>query len=403
MPHRKRVLFFAEAVTLAHVARPLVLAAALARDQYEVHLACAPRYRSFTESGAWHTLPLSSISPQRFTDALARGTPVYDATTLRRYVAEDTELIRSVRPDLIVGDFRLSLSVSARKTGVPYATITNAYWSPSYRPRHVPVPVLPITRFLPIGLSEVIFRLARPAAFAWHCRPLNEVRRENGLAPLGSDLRRVYTDADHVLYADVPAMFPIESLPDRHHYVGPVIWSPPGGVPSWWDELPPDLPIVYVTLGSSGSVRLAETVLRSLASERVTVIASTAGAPVPPQLPGNARAAEYLPGIEAVARARLVICNGGSPTSQQALVSGVPVLGIASNLDQFLNMCGVEAAGAGLTLRADRATAKPIRSSVRRILDTPEFARAAATAASKLLEYDVGERLRHIVSRCIAD
>lgn len=53
----------------------------------------------------------------------------------------------------------------------------------------------------------------------------------------------------------------------------------------------------------------------------------------------------YLPGNQAAARADLVVCNGGSPTTFQALSEGVPVLGIPGNLDQFLNMHYLERYG----------------------------------------------------------
>ena len=54
-------------------------------------------------------------------------------------------MIREVEPDVVVGDFRLSLSVSARVAGVPYLAITNAYWSPYARQRF-PLPELPVVR-----------------------------------------------------------------------------------------------------------------------------------------------------------------------------------------------------------------------------------------------------------------
>lgn len=141
MQHR-RILFFAEAVTLAHAARPIVLANSLDGLGYERVMACDDRYKRFMVGQTWQTLPLHSISSQRLLRSLAWGTPVYDLPTLRRYVAEDIDLIERVKPDLIVGDFRLSLSVSARLVGIPYTTITNAYWSPYIRNKSFPLPVL---------------------------------------------------------------------------------------------------------------------------------------------------------------------------------------------------------------------------------------------------------------------
>jgi UDP:flavonoid glycosyltransferase YjiC (YdhE family) len=58
--------------------------------------------------------PLHSISSAQFLGALAAGKPVYDVATLQTYVEEDRRLLERLRPDVVIGDFRLSLAVSAR-------------------------------------------------------------------------------------------------------------------------------------------------------------------------------------------------------------------------------------------------------------------------------------------------
>src|SRR5262249_35172548 len=150
------------------------------------------RYRDATGPPPFPLRPVRSIPGPQFLAALARGRPLYDAATLRSYVREDLEVLREVRPDLVVGDFRLSLGVSARLAGAPSAATRNAYWSPYARVRS-PLPELPFVRWVGLPAARLLFRLARPAAFAVHARPLNRVRREYGLPSLGRDLRRVYT------------------------------------------------------------------------------------------------------------------------------------------------------------------------------------------------------------------
>lgn len=397
---RKRILFIAEAVTLAHVGRPLALAQRLDRQRYELHFACAPGYEMFLQGSELRRWSLHSITSQRFLAALAAGKPVYDARTLADYVLDDLRLLRSVRPDLVVGDFRLSLSVSARVAGVPYVSVTNAYWSPYVRQRYQ-VPAMGLSRALPIAVADPLFRLLRPLAFALHSAPLNRVRRGYRLPPLGYDLRRVYTDADHVLYADIPEMFPAEHLPLTHSYLGPVLWSPPTELPAWWDALPEGRDMVYVTLGSSGQGTLLPRVLQALAPLPLTVLAATAGTIEPGRLPGNVHLARYLPGERAAQRSRLVICNGGSPTSQQALAAGVPVLGIAGNLDQYLNMDGVLRSGAGRLLRSDRLDEAPLRSAVLALLEQPAPRAAAAKVAKLFKQYDAGARLAALLAQLL--
>lgn len=378
----RRVLFFCEAVTLAHVARLAALARTLDPSQFQLFIACPDRWRHFVGEGPWQFRSMFSIGSEQFLSALASGKPVYDLETLRGYLSEDLALIEEIRPDVVVGDFRLSLSVSARLARVPYITISNAYWSPCGKTQDYPLPVLPLTRLLPVPLAAALFSVAVPFAMRGHCKPMNQLRLENGMSTFGPDLRRVYTDADLTLFADFEVLFPDLTLLPHHRFLGPILWSPAVKLPSWWETLPDDSPIIYVTMGSSGRSGVLELVLAALADEPVLVIASTAGAPPPRTPPSNARIADYLPGDAVSSRSSLVICNGGSPTSHQALAAGVPVLGIASNMDQFLNMRAISAAGAGLVMRADRVTVNSIRSTCSELLTAKSF-RTAALAVSK--------------------
>ncbi len=78
--------------------------------------------------------------------------------------------------------------------------------------------------------------------------------------------------------------------------------------------------------------------------------------------------ADYLPGEAAAARSAVVVCNGGSLTTQQALVAGVPVIGVAGNLDQHLNMEAVERAGAGVLLRTERLKSQRVAGAVMQVI-----------------------------------
>lgn len=395
---KRRVLFVAEAVTLAHVARPLALARMLDPARYEVIFACDPRYNSLLDTSQIKLLPLHSISSEQFLKSLASGSRLYDKATLDNYVRADLDLIKACQPEIIVGDFRLSLSVSARLAGKPYITISNAYWSPYAKP-HFTVPELPMLKFTGVKLGQRLFDWVRPFAFRYHALPLNQLRKQYGLPPLGLDLRRVYTDADYTLYADIPQLVPTYDLPDTHHYVGPTLWSPAGPLPDWWSSLPEDKPIVYVTLGSSGRGGLLPMVLKALANMPVTVIAASAGRGLPENVPHNAFVTDYLPGEEAAKRAALVISNGGSQTSYQALANGKPVIGMPTNLDQYLNMQYLQQAGVGLTIRAGIAAPEKISSSVSEILGMPRYTQGAQQVMQSILAYPSQKIYENMVER----
>lgn len=396
MAGKQRILFMAEAVTLAHVARAATLASSLDPGRNEVCLACDPRYNALLGPLPYPIRAISSISGQRFFHALSRGSPIYDVTTLETYVEADLELLRDWRPDVVVGDFRLSLGVSARLEGIPYLNVTNAYWSP-YADLRVPVPDIPLVRYVGVGLAQRLFDLARPLAFALHARPLNRVRKHHGLPLLPADLRHGYTEADQVLYADVPELVPMRKLPANHRFLGHLAWTPRVPLPGWWAELPNDLPIVYLTLGSSGQARRLPDVLAALADMPLTVIAASAGHRLAGPPPANAWVCDYLPGDQAAIRADLVICNGGSPTSYQGLAAGKPVIGLAGNLDQYLNMSLIQAAGAGCLLRAATASRREIQAAVCRGLESVAMRKNAVHLAEALRRRDAAAVFRGVL------
>lgn len=387
----KKILLMAHDVTLAHLGRPLQLAGYLHAAGHDVTLAASAESARFLTRFPGRTHTLTNTGKARFIDNLAKGKPVFDFETLKRFAEEDEALLARYRPDLVIGDFRLSLSASARRQGVPYATITNAYWSPGLAPRFI-VPDLPMVRFLGVTVSQFLFDLARPAAFAYHCRPLNALRRHYGLPTLGNDLRRVYTDADLVLFSDAAETYRLDSAPPGSHFLGPINWSPDVPLPDWWHTLPTERPLIYVTLGSSGDGRLLGPLVERLAALDVEVVVATAGNA---RLPASEHihAADYLPGATVAARAAAVVCNGGSPTSSQALALGIPVLGIPGNLDQYLNMYYVENIGAGLTLRNRALDSQAPVDAVRRLLTEPGFKRAAEWVADVFRRYTPQTRL----------
>jgi UDP:flavonoid glycosyltransferase YjiC (YdhE family) len=397
---RPTVLFIADAVTLAHVARPASLAQGMDLTRFNVILACDPRYQTFLEGLPFQMVPIRSISSEQFLRAAASGSPLYDTATLREYVRDDLQLLASVRPDAVVGDHRLSLAISARVATVPYLAIINAYWSP-YADLVSPLPELPMNRWLGTAIAQRIFNLAWPLASAYHSLPLNRLRHEYGLSSIGWDWRHPYTNADRTLYADASELVPTHGLPKSHSYLGPVQWSPPVALPSWWDDLPADRPVIYATLGSSGHSRLLGLVLEALSDMPVTVIATLAGKATPGTLPPNARLLDYAPGDKVAARAAMVICNGGSLTVYQALAAGKPIIGIAAHMDQHLSMRYAERAGVGMLLRSETLDCAKLRMTVEQMLTNAHAKRLAQDMARSISAYAPAQRLTEVLDEVV--
>lgn len=375
---RRRVLFFGEGVTLAHVGRPFALAAALPAERFEAVVACPGGYHGFAPSSV-RLLHLECQSPEAFNARLADGRRLYTEARLEAYVTEDLRLIDEVRPDLVVGDFRLSLAASARAAKVPYVAISNAYWDPDRAWRPVPPPLGGLKR-MPPWAGRALFRLAWPQLMRWHAEPIAAVLARRGV-DIGRDIRRAFTEADLTLYADFPSLYPEVRPSKSRRFLGPLTWEPPETHPPWWDDLPDDRPVAYCTLGSSGDTGTLDAAVSALLELGYTVIAATAGRATVESREGLF-VADYLPGGAAAARAEFAVCNGGAPTANQALMQGRPVLGLCGNLDQLLNMQAIEEAGGGLGVRSDQGTQGRLSSALR-ALGRPSYAAAARRLAAE--------------------
>ncbi len=385
----RRILFACEAVTLAQVVRLATLARALDPARYEIHFASAQFDEMIFAGTTFVRHRIYSLSGRTVDARVASGRRLYGRRTLERYVHEERTLFATVRPDLVVGDLRLSLGVSTAVDKIPYANLINAYWSPFVLRAGYPLPDHPIVRLLGVRLAERYFPKALPRVFEHFARPVNALRKKFGLPSLGT-LPEILTHGDHTLFADVPALVPTRQLPRHQRYLGPVLWSPPVSLPVWWDQLDPNRPTLYVTLGSSGRVERLGLVIDVASQLGFQVLVATAGRSrlLHDSLPPRVFVADYLPGHLAARRSVAVVSNGGSTTGYQALGEGRPVVGIAFNLDQYLAMTAIAEVGAGILLRAGTLDEGQLREAFARVLSQPSLAVAAKRLAREFARWD---------------
>lgn len=387
---------------MAHFVRPLALAESLDSERYEVYFYTPPRFSRYLQTKPFVVGELASMPGEQFLANIARGAPLYPSGVLRHYVSQERELFARLHPDLVIGDMRLSLPVSARLEGVLHAAIVSAYWSPYARRRSI-VPSLPITRVLSPRLLEPFYKLAEPLAYAVHVRPINRVRKEYGLPALPADIRAMYTEADHVLYADVPEFVPTTNLPKTHHYVGMCPWTPPTSKPEWWDRMRADSrPKIFVGLGSSGPLQVLPQLLRVLEKMQVSVLLSTSGRPAP-AVAASVYVADLLPFAETARESRVVVSHGGSSSFYPSIAAGTPVLGIPSNADQHLSTDVLVGSGAGLGVRSEDASEEALRNALEKLLHKPQYRATARKWADVFGRYDSGVLFREFVAEVLPD
>jgi UDP:flavonoid glycosyltransferase YjiC (YdhE family) len=249
--------------------------------------------------------------------------------------------------------------------------------------------------FLGVKPAEFFYPLAAPLAFRSFAAPVNALRRDFGLPAIGG-LLDVLTHGDFTLYPDPPELCPTRALPASHHYLGAVPWAPAAPIaPNVAQLIEGSEPYAYVTLGSSGRASALGAIVEGLSRAGLRSLVATAGrlpASEIARLPASGCVTDFVPGDRAARAARLVVTNGGSSSGYQALAEGKAVLGVPSNLDQYLASAAIERAGAGLSLRAGALSAQDVAAGARRLMSDATFERRALDLAVVFARTDCHQR-----------
>ncbi|MFT4201656.1 glycosyltransferase, partial [Gordonia sp. (in: high G+C Gram-positive bacteria)] len=192
------------------------------------------------------------------------------------------------------------------------------------------------------------------------------------------------------LIATLPALeVPRPDWPANAHLVGPLLWEPTTvsfDVP----DAPAPLVVVAPSTAVTGQGGLTDAALRALGTDElgrpVRVVLSGLGVPSTDECrrgPGG-RIADLVSGTgrqdEVLAAASAAVCGAGHGMLAKALVAGVPVVMVPGGGDQQELSARVTRLGAGLVVR--EPDPRQIAEAVRRVLDEPGFAAAAARIAA---------------------
>ena len=91
----------------------------------------------------------------------------------------------------------------------------------------------------------------------------------------------------------------------------------------------------------------------------------------------------YAPQLELLKRAAVTICHAGNNTVLESLASGVPVIAVPLNTDQYGVAARLQHSGAGERIELNKLSVKRFVESLDRILSQPSYKqRAQALSAS---------------------
>jgi UDP:flavonoid glycosyltransferase YjiC (YdhE family) len=360
---------------LSHVSRVLEIAKALRQMGHLVRFAAEGSYTKLPREAGFEVQPVKTLDPQRALMCSRTGRANWlTYELLREHVEEEHRLFDRLRPDLVLGDFRLSLSTSCELARVPLAVLLNAAWTNYYTVRLKAPEHLAVTRLLGKPLATWLMPAIKHLILKADAGPFNRLRRELGLASRYNvfDLWR----GDLNLLLDIPEYGPTRNLPPNYHYVGPVIWEPDISVPPWLERLDPHRPTVYFTMGSE-----------AFGGSEYQCLVTTAGLAQFRHVPDNFFITDYAPGSKLLERSDVVVCQGGSGTIYQAFAAGVPIVGIPTMHDQEFNLDRVESLGVGIHLSEWRYRRADLVKAVRKVLSEKTYKENARRYQEVLSRY----------------
>jgi UDP:flavonoid glycosyltransferase YjiC (YdhE family) len=114
-------------------------------------------------------------------------------------------------------------------------------------------------------------------------------------------------------------------------------------------------------------------------------------------LPPEATTVEYAPHSELFPRAAAIVHHGGIGTTAQAMLSGRPMLVVPFAHDQFDNAARVKRLGIAEVLYRGRYNVHRTEDLLRRLVQDPRYAEAAASVAAKVRDENGVETAANLI------
>jgi MGT family glycosyltransferase len=301
----------------------------------------------------------------------------------RDYAQDTVQAIEAFDADAVIShELLFGVMAGAESKARPLAVFAAGLWS---------LPTLPGAPPFGVGMPpaaddeqravNVRLEKATRDAFQRGLPGLNEARTSVGLGPIG-DLFDQLDAARRILIATSRTFDFDGSPPAPYRYVGPYLadpawagaWSPP------WPE-PREHPLVLVSFSSMYQAQ--EEVLRKVIEALGTlpvqglVTLGPALSPADFPAPDNVVVVKSAPHSDLYPQAAAMVTHAGHGTALRPLMDGAPLLCIPLGRDQPDNAARVTERGAGLRLTR-HASSTEIAEAVRRLIDEPAFAAAAA-------------------------
>lgn len=255
--------------------------------------------------------------------------------------------------------------------------------------------------FLKQGLPLLRHGYIRNAALklGWHGEPLTNII--------------CMLRADKIIVNDLPEFYHPQSYPKNIYFTGPLFSQStqnesvdPRILEVFGQNV--DKPKVFCTLGSSGTEEQLLEIVKSFTDGvgldwNAVILSPSSVCPLQKakalikSRKGIYITDQFVPARKVNSFADVVICHGGQGTVQTAMASGTPIVGIATQPEQQMNLEHISAFGAGIRIPYKKWNADRIRKAVFMVLSDNNYTKSAHCLMERINSADGGSECAHII------
>lgn len=386
----KPILFVTDANFLSHLLRSMEIARVLRNRGHKVLFAADGLYLHFLEKHGFEYHRIYTNDPVHTMKATrASMFRYYNADRIRKSVTSEVACIQKADPEIVVGDFRWTLRMSAEYCRVPYVGIINTMWTPYYSRMRSISEKMVLRKIFGRRFMEKFSPFGQRLMMRRRGKPFYKLCRELGITPIKNLNREMY--GDYNLMPDLPEFCPTENLPDNFCFIGPLFASDDMIGVSRKANLPAE-PYLYATLGSTATPKMISKLFDAFAGKAVSLVMTTGNQPIQTPVPGNIHLFDYLPAGQAYANATAVVCHGGQGTLYQALSYGMPIIGIATHNDQQWNLDRVTDLQLGKQFGEDSCSPHEIYDAYSEVTTDPIYRKNCMAMRDRIKQYNAPEK-----------
>lgn len=401
----KRFLFVPGNNSLSHVVKCLAISEALAKRGHEARVAVSRRHASFLKGLSIEHIVLPDIQ-----EADESGFPSVEWFRHPKHIVDcmnaEVNLLKTHRPDRVIGVFRFTLKTSAQIAGIPYDSLICGCMLPESNE---------VLGFAEGEQGRETQRVILDGFFRYAGSKIGEARTAFGLLKSNGNVRSMLKGERTFLW-DFPEFAPVPDSPNVRH-VGPLAWN------NWpYDKVNKDVitddgrPLAVVSFGTcTVCLPAAKRIIRVLVDMGYRVLLAAGGRKEFLNImPGDSRVTSYAyaPLNDILPRASLLVTHGGQMTVFEALQNKVPVVVMPFQPEQAHNGVCLERMGCGIRLvpprpfqgnpsiyvdALEQMTDDDITAKINSLVNNPSIKRRLTEASEIISRYGGAEQVASLI------